>query len=137
MAKPSPLLSALLYAGTVYFIAMATAHFFGLKYPLLFIYYDVPFYEYQDKIISFCSFTYACLFYAAAGNLETVPAALVSLLATVLGLSYINSSTALSKVLNGGPTSAYWLQTGLIAFYLLLLAALYFSSPKARKSSAK
>jgi hypothetical protein len=137
MARPGIVLSTLLHAGTVYFVAMATAHFFGLKYPLLFIYYDVPFYEYQDKIISFCAFTYACLFHAAAQNLETVPSALVSMIGTVLGLSYINASTALSGVLKGGPTTAYWLQTGLIASYLLVLCGLYFSSPAANKSNKK
>ncbi len=130
------MLPALLQAGAVYFTAMAFAHFFGLKYPILFIYYDVPFYEYQDKIISFCSFTYACLFYAASQNAETVPAALMSMLATVLGLSYINASDALAKVLNGGVTTAYWAQTGLIAVYLIILSALHFSSssPSATKN---
>ena len=116
---------------------MSVAHFFGLKYPLLFIYYDVPFYEYQDKIISFCAFTYACLFYAASQNRATIPAALVSLLATVLGLSYINSSDALGKVLNGGPTLAYWAQTGLIALYLSLLSILFLTSSTTPSTKAQ
>ena len=137
MTKPCKLLSGLLLAGTAYFIAMATAHFFGWKYPLLFIYYDTPYYEYQDKIISFCAFTYACLFYAASQNSETVSAALLSLLGTVLGLSYVNESTALAKVLNGGPTTAYWLQTGLIAIYLTILSALYFRAPSAASGKKK
>ena len=133
MAK---LLSILLQAGVLYFTAMSIAHFFGLKYPILFIYYDVPFYEYQDKIISFCAFTYACLFHAAAQNVETVPAALMSLLATVLGLSYINVSDALAQVLNGRATTAYWAQTGLIAVYLIILSALHFlSSPSTPKKT--
>jgi hypothetical protein len=52
--NPSPaLLRLALWAGAAYFCCMAVAHFFGLKYPLLFVYYDVPFFAYQDKIISF------------------------------------------------------------------------------------
>ena len=47
------LLHFALLAGVAYFCAMAVAHFFGIKWPLLFVYYDVPFHAYQDKIISF------------------------------------------------------------------------------------
>jgi hypothetical protein len=129
-------LKLLLKAGVVYFCAMSLAHFFSLKYPILFIYYDVPFYAYQDKIISFCAFTYACLFYAAAQNRATIPAALVSLSATVLGLSLVNVSSALEDVLHGKPTTAYWLQTGLIAIYLLVMTILFFGSSKEPTKSA-
>jgi hypothetical protein len=52
------LLQLALLAGVAYFLAMSAAHFTSFKVPVLFIYYDTPFYEYQDKIISFCAFTY-------------------------------------------------------------------------------
>jgi hypothetical protein len=51
------LLKLALLAGVGYFCAMAAAHWASFKVPVLFIYFDVPFYEYQDKIISFCAFT--------------------------------------------------------------------------------
>lgn len=35
-------------AGVVYFSCMAFAHFFGIKVPVLFVYYDTPYYAYQD-----------------------------------------------------------------------------------------
>ncbi|MFM8706388.1 MAG: hypothetical protein ACKOHG_21525, partial [Planctomycetia bacterium] len=90
-APPLPLRLAL-WAGVAYFCCMAVAHFFGLKYPLLFVYYDVPFHAYQDKIISFAVVAYVCLFAHAAGHRSGVPAALVALGVTVLGLGAVNGS---------------------------------------------
>lgn len=127
----SMLLSCALWAGAAYFCCMATAYFFGLKYPLLFVYYDVPFYAYQDKIISFAVVAYICLFANAALNRSAVPAALVSLGVTVLGLSAVNESDALASVLDGRSTMAYWLQTGLIAAYFVLLLGLYAAGERA------
>lgn len=46
---------------------------------------------------------------------SAVPAAIVALGVTVLGLSAVNVSDALAAVLDGRPTLAYSLQTGLIA----------------------
>lgn len=104
---------------------MAVAHFFGLKYPLVFVYYDVPFYAYQDKIISFAVVAYICLFANAAVHRSGVPAAIVALGVTVLGLSAVNVSDALGSVLDGGAKLACWMQTGLIAAYFALLLALH------------
>ena len=117
----SKILNISLWAGVAYFCCMAVAHFFGLKYPLVFVYYDVPFHAYQDKIISFAVVAYICLFYTAATIRAAVPAALVALAVTVLGLSAVNLSDALQSVLAGRPTTMYWAQTGLIAGYLAWL----------------
>jgi hypothetical protein len=124
---PNPAaLRILLLAGVAFFCAMAVAHFLGLKVPLLFVYYDVPYHAYQDKIISFAVVAYACLFFAAARWREVVPAALAALTVTVLGLSAVNASDALAVVLEGRSTSAYWLQTALFAGYLAMLAVLHW-----------
>ena len=104
---------------------MAVAHFFGLKVPLLFVYYDVPFHAYQDKIISFAVVAYACLFASAARERSVVPAALLALAVTVLGLSAVNVSDALASVLDGRSTQAYWLQTALFAGYLVWMLVFY------------
>ena len=130
----SVLLRLALWAGAAYFCCMATAHFFGLKYPLLFIYYDVPFYAYQDKIISFAVVAYICLFANAALNRSAVPAALVALGVTVLGLIAVNWSDAFGSVLDGRSTLAYWLQTGLIAAYFVLLLGLYAAGERVSES---
>ena len=124
--NPNPAaLRILLLAGVAYFCAMAVAHFFGIKVPLLFVYYDVPYHAYQDKIISFAVVAYACLFFAAASRRDVVPAALFALAVTVLGLAAVNLSDALASVLDGRSTVAYWLQTALFAGYLVVLAALH------------
>jgi hypothetical protein len=83
--NPPPLKYALL-AEVVYFCCMAVAHYFGIKQPLLFVYYDTTFYAYQDKIISFAVVAYSALFYSAAHHRCAVPAALIVLGVTMLGL---------------------------------------------------
>lgn len=120
------LLRYALLAGVAYFCCMAVAHFFGIKVPLLFVYYDTPFFAYQDKIISFAVLAYAGLFHAAAQHRPVVPTALAVLALTALGLASVNLSDALASVMTDGQsTTAYWLQTGLIAAYLVLLVILY------------
>jgi hypothetical protein len=131
---PPVFLRLALWAGVAYFACMAGAHFFGLKYPLLFVYYDVPFYAYQDKIISFAVVAYICLFANAAVHRNAVPAALVTLGVTVLGLSAVNRSDALASVLDGRSTLAYWMQTGLLAAYFALLLALYAAGERASQN---
>ena len=126
---PLPLRLAL-WAGAAYFCCMAVAHFFGLKYPILFVYYDVPFYAYQDKIISFAVVAYVCLFVNAALHRGAVPGALVAIGVTALGLCAVNASDALKSVLDGGSTRAYWLQTGGIAVYFALLLGLYVAGDR-------
>jgi hypothetical protein len=121
----SKLLKYSLLAGVAYFCAMSFAHFTGQKIPLLFVYYDVPFHAYQDKIISFAVIAYACLFYSAAQERRVVPAALVAMCVTVLGLAAVNVSQALHSVLDGRSTTAYWVQTALFAGYFIWLFVLY------------
>jgi hypothetical protein len=121
-----PVLRYALLAGVAYFCCMALAHYFGIRLPLLFVYYDTPFHAYQDRIIAFAVLAYAALFYAASRHRVVVPAALFALGVTVLGLASVNLSDALGSVLaDGQTTTAYWIQTGLIAAYFLLLLVLY------------
>ena len=116
----------------VYFVAMAAAHFFGIKVPVLFVYYDTPFYAYQDKIISFSVISYVGLFYAASRDIKIVPIALAVLGLTALGLASVNMSEALASVLfDGQSTAPYWAQTGMIAVIWLVLTVLYLRRPQA------
>ncbi len=126
----TPSLRYALLAGVVIFCSMSVAHFFSLKYPLLFVYYDTPYYLYQDRIISFCLIAYACLFYTAAEHRAAVPAALLALSATVLGLSAINYSEALRMINEGHSTTPYWVETSIFASYLLVLIGLYLNGPR-------
>ena len=122
------ILKICLWAGVAYFCCMSAAHFAGFKVPLLFIYYDVPSNHYQDMIISFCAFTYAVLFFTAARHAAAVPGALIALGGTVVGLSAVNSSASLAAMLNGAGTTAYWIQTAMIAGYLALMVILHLKS---------
>ena len=127
----SPRLKYALLAGAVYFCCMAVAHYFGIKLPLLFVYYDTPFYAYQDKIIAFAVVSYIALFYMAAQQRAVVPAALIVLGVTVLGLATVNESDALASVLGEGQsTLPYWMQTVLIAVYFVVLLVLYLHDEK-------
>ncbi|MEX0302319.1 MAG: hypothetical protein AB3N24_07850 [Leisingera sp.] len=122
----SPLTRIAFGAGAAYFCCMAAAHFWGLKLPLLFVYYDTPFYAYQDKIISFAVLAYVALFYQAARSREAVPAALTVFAVTLAGLSAVNVSEALADVLAPGQsTIPYWSQVGLFAVYWVVLAVLW------------
>ncbi len=118
-------------AGAAYFCGMAIAHFFSIKVPILFVYYDTPFYAYQDKIISFAVCAYIALFYSASQHRSVALNAIIVLTITVLGLSFVNVSEALASVLQEGQSTVpYWLQTGAIAFYLVVLLVLYFKDGK-------
>lgn len=77
---------------------------------------------------------YICLFVNAALDRSAVPAAIVALGVTVLGLSAVNGSDALEAVLDGRTTIAYWLQTGLIALYFILLVVLYAAGKRVSRS---
>ena len=113
-------------AGVAYFCCMAIAHFFGIKVPVLFVYYDTPFYAYQDKIIAFAVCAYIGLFYSASNNRAVALNAIIVLAITVLGLCSVNLSDALASVLQDGQsTLPYWLQTAAIAGYFFLLLGLY------------
>lgn len=118
-------------SGAAYFCCMAIAHFFTIKVPILFVYYDTPFYAYQDKIISFAVCAYIALFYSASQHRSVALNAIIVLAITVAGLSFVNVSNALASVLQEGQsTIPYWLQTGAIAGYLLILLVLYIKDGK-------
>ncbi|MCU7811125.1 MAG: hypothetical protein KZQ77_07800 [Candidatus Thiodiazotropha sp. (ex Notomyrtea botanica)] len=112
--------------GAAYFVCMAIAHFFAIKVPVLFVYYDTPFYAYQDKIISFSVCAYIGLFWSAAFNRSVAIVAIMVLAVTVLGLATVNMSEALASVLSSEQTTLpYWAQTIAISIYLAALVLLY------------
>lgn len=125
-------------SGALYFCCMAIAHYFSIKVPFLFVYYDTPFYAYQDKIISFAVCAYIALFYSASQNRSVALNAIIVLAITVFGLSSVNLSAALASVLQEGQsTTPYWLQTAAIAFYLAALIALYIKDGKLHNNRSR
>lgn len=130
MNRDETILKYSLLACVIYFVCMAIAHWFGIKLPILFVYYDTPFYAYQDRIISFAVVTYILLFYAAYQHKNVVPYAILSLLTTFLGLSGINLTEPLRSVLGNGGTLAYWLQTLMIGGICLWITVFYFRTQR-------
>lgn len=114
--------------GAIYFVFMALAHFFSVKVPVLFIYYNTPFYAYQDKIISFAVTAYIALFYGASQSRDVARYAILVMIITAADLSYINISSELNALLTEQQTTMpYWIQTGMIGAYTLVLIALYLN----------
>ncbi len=64
------ILRYLLYAGAGYFSAVAIVHSLGAKVPGLFVYFNVPSYAYQDRIISFLALGWAAFFYGTARKMD-------------------------------------------------------------------
>ena len=105
---------------------MAIAHFFGIKVPILFVYFDTHYFAYQDKIISFAVTAYIALFYLAAKERRNIPVALIVMAITTMGLISINLSAQLRVAMTGDQTLLpYWLETAFIACYLIALTVLY------------
>ena len=116
-------LTFLLYAGAVYFFGVALVHSMGLKIPGLYVYYNVPSYAYQDRIISFLAFGWGGFFLLAAKKRDKdiirliVYIGLVAVIALVL-----NTFITDFKQLDPGVSSSdfKWI-IGALFFYWLAL----------------
>lgn len=111
-----------LLAGAAYFALVAVAHTFGIKLPVVFIYFDLPSHAYQDQIIGFLCFGWSALFHAAARDPQAarplVGSVLVAGLAAVLGLAAINLRTDFASVAGNAREWAYWLGcAGALAYW--------------------
>jgi hypothetical protein len=130
MNKNVTTLKWLLLAGATYFLAISIVHMLRIKVPLLFIYYNVPSYGYQDRIISFLSFGWSVFLFTASRdplkNRGTVKAILIAGLGAVFGLTVINSVTdfrALSPEIN---PSVFGMETLGLSVYVAALIFYYF-----------
>jgi hypothetical protein len=65
MTKKATALKWTLIAGALYFFLVSAAHFFEIKWPGVFVYFDVESFQYQNKIISLLAFGWATYFYAS------------------------------------------------------------------------
>lgn len=80
------------------------------------MYWDPPFYAYQDKIISFCAALYALVFYEAMQDpVRYSSLAVKSLCIATAGLSLVNMSSDLAHVLTPKNSIVYyWVETAMI-----------------------
>ncbi len=117
----------LLLAGAVYFLLVSVAHMTGIKLPVLFIYYSLPSYEYQDRIIGFLTFGWSVFFYMTVMSFtrRKLGALVIAGLVALVMLVIINLTTDFS----GFPVSVeeVWFHVGVLVlfFYWLLLLRSY------------
>ncbi len=134
MKKDSEILRLSLLAGTIYFSLIAIVHLLGLKVPILFIYYGIPSYSYQDKITALFSFGWAVFFYTAykdpVGNMPFVRAIIYSGLAAIMILCLINLTTNFSLLSKSFDVFIVWMETLLLFLYWLWIVIFYFRSKR-------
>ena len=118
-----------LFSGGIYFLLISVAHLISLKIPGLYIYFSVPSYDYQDKIISFMSFGWGIFFLQAAHepikSLKLVRAILIAGTGAIVGLIIINLSREFSVLIPETSVTIFWIETGLLALYLIWLIYYY------------
>ena len=112
-----------------YFLAVAGAHFFEIKVPLLYVYYELPSTLYQDKIISFMAFGWSMFFVAGyssvkRNSLRSVRYMVLAGINAVIGLSSINLLTDFKEY----PEAHRWIYWGeviILAVAVVWIAVLY------------
>lgn len=130
MNKNVTTLKWLLLTGATYFLAISIVHMLRIKVPLLFIYYNVPSYGYQDRIISFLSFGWSVFLFTASRdplkNRGTVKAILIAGLGAIFGLTVINNVTDFRALSPDIDPSAFQMETLVLSAYVAALIFYYF-----------
>ncbi len=126
-------LKIVLLLGSIYFFLVSLAHMFGVKIPGLYVYFDLPSYGYQDKIIAILAFGWGCFLLSGAaavkkGVLEPVKYILVAGAAGILGLCLINLSVDFSRLSVNIKAWHYWAETTLLLAYFVWVKVLYFKA---------
>jgi hypothetical protein len=123
-----------LFAGALYFFSVSVVHMLGLKVPVLFIYFNVPSYAYQDRIISFLAFGWAVFLFTAftdsQKNSALVKAILVAGAGALIGVSIINLTTDFQSLDPNINVSIFWLEAAGLFVYWLWLVIFHFRSSK-------
>ena len=132
MKKNLQILRWLLFAGSMYFLLVATFHMIGIKIPPFFIYYNVPSHVYQDWIISFMAFGWSVFLFTAfinpLKNKMLIQAILIAGVAAIIGLEIINMYTDFESISNAINPTIFRLETLGLVVYLVLLTIYYNKS---------
>lgn len=125
-------LKILILCGAVYFLLVALAHAGDYRIPGLFLYFHVPSFAYQDKIIALLSFGWATFFFVAASTMvrKLVQAVLISGALALVMLTFINVTTDFKAL--GTDIRPLWfhLETGLLGIYWLALLFSYLRASR-------
>ena len=139
MSKSVTTLKWLLLAGATYFLAISIVHMLRIKVPLLFIYYNVPSYGYQDRIISFLSFGWSVFLFTASRdpvkNRGAVKAILIAGLGAIFGLTVINSVTDFRALSPEIDPSVFGMETLGLSAYVAALIFYYFLATRQNAKS--
>ncbi len=134
MKKSSEILRVSVLAGSVYFSLVAAAHLTDLKIPGLFIYFELPSYAFQDRIVALFALGWAVFFYTASKDplkyIGLVNAIIIVGAAAIFILCFINLSTNFSSLNKSTDIKIIWLQTALLFIYWLWLVVFYFKIRK-------
>ena len=137
MKNPEKQFKWSLFGGSIYFLLVAIAHFSGIKIPGLYIYFDLPTYTYQDRIIALLSFGWCMFMYSGyqlvrSGHTRQVRYLLLSGILAVVSLMFINNSYEIELLATLKSRWFYLLETMFLFLYTLWLVILYV---KCRKNS--
>jgi len=123
-----------LLAGAIYFFLVSFVHLLDLKITGLFVYFDVPSFVYQNKIISFLCFGWSVFLFTAfldpEKNLPLVRAILIAGMGAILGLSIINLTTDFKTLAPNLNVYNYWFETAVLSLYLFWLIIFYLKTRK-------
>lgn len=122
--KQLQILKMLLYAGVFYFSGVAVVHALGVKIPGLYVFYNVPSYAYQDRIISFLAFGWAAIFLQTVIRMDPglikliLTIGLVAIVALLLNVAVTDFSLLDPKI---NPVDFLWIIGALIVYWLGLI----------------
>lgn len=115
--------------GAIYFALVSIVHMVGYKIPVLFVYFNVPSYAYQDRIISFLAFGWAVFMFSGflnPKNKELIRTILIAGCGAIVGLATINLLTDFEGLSSEINIVYFWLETLGLFIYVLWLLYLYF-----------
>ena len=134
MAKNSKILKWSLLPGVIYFLGVGIVHMAGIKIPFFYIYFNIPSYGYQDKIISFLSFGWAIFFLTAfmnpIKNINLIKSILIVGFCAIIGLGIINLSTNFRDLAPASNVFIFWIELLFLSCYLIWLCVFFWKAKK-------
>jgi len=134
MAKNSKFLKWSLLPGVIYFLGVGIVHMAGIKVPFFYIYFDIPSYGYQDKIISFLSFGWALFFLTAFINpikhIDLIKSILIAGFCALIGLGIINLTTNFQDLSPASNVSIFWIELLFLFCYWIWLCVFFWKVKK-------
>ncbi len=134
MGKSTMTLKWLLLIGGVYFLAISIVSMLRIKVPVLSMYYSLPSYGYEDRMISFLSFGWSVFLFTASldpvRNRDAVKGVIVTGVAALFGLHVINTVTDFTSLAPSVNPRVFRLEARGLGVYVGALILCYFLSAK-------